>query len=361
MRPGGFITIYPDPWAGCPDVQVEEDGMMSGHAVGAPNEETMLSPVSSALYSPFVTTSAEAQAALKCGSIRRIADDAPLPPQEDLANLYSRISTYFTHGEAKAANPFGVGRLERRHVQVVGVDVIGKESHTLAQAAVEDTTGLLGSAELLQSQSYGNAIAAPIPLQRQLSALLDEPMPDLLAASCLSRSTLNSVLHGAHEPDMGTLEALRTAMPLLDPDSRWPGIPGWRDLLTPAMLAEVLGLSIEDARLRFRGRVTWTEAERARLIVHLVERDGYSAPSGLLDIRLLVGVPFFLVGPVEANMTSRTYTLQLLNARETTLMVGDLLGYHVEVPARWAGARRQTELSVYPRTSAPYIRRCAVS
>jgi hypothetical protein len=323
MRPGGFITIYPDPWAGCPEIQIEDDGMTSENVASAPapNDETMLSPVSSALYSPFVTTSAEARAALKTGSIRRVADDTRLPPEEDLANLYSRISTYFTHGEAKAANPFGVGQLERRHVDVVGVEVIGKESHTLAQAAVEDTAGLLGSSELLRSQSYGNAMVARAAPQRSLSALCSESLPDLLAASCLSRVTLQGLLHGAHSPDEVTLEALRTAMQLLDADSRYPGIAGWRDLLTPANLAELLSISTEDARPRFRGRMTWTEEERARLIVHLIERAGNAALSGLLDISLLVGIPFCIVGPSEASMTSKIYTIQVLGANETTLTV----------------------------------------
>ena len=52
----------------------------------------------------------------------------------------------------------------------------------------------------------------------------------------------------------------------------------WQQQLTQAHLAQVLGLSIEDARPRFRGRVTWTEAERAHLLVHLIERDGDAPP-----------------------------------------------------------------------------------
>ena len=91
-------------------------------------------------------------------------------------------------------------------------------------------------------------------------------------------------------------------------------------------------MSIEEARLRFRGRVTWTEEERARLLVHMIERDRDAAPSGVLDIRLLVGVPFILVGPAEANMTSRTYALQLLDAKETKLTVRDLHRIIVDHP-----------------------------
>jgi hypothetical protein len=309
--------------------------MTRRNAVGAasPSDESMLSPASSALYSPFVTTSAEARAALQCGSMRRVADDTSVPPEEELANLYSRISTYFTHGEAKAANPYGIGTLERRHVHVVAVEVIGKESHTLAQAAVEDTAGLLGSAELLRSQSYGDAIvSAPVSPRRQLAALLDEQMADLLAASCLSRSTINSVLHGTHEPDTRTWEALRTAMQLLDPESRHPGIAGWRDLLTQAHLAEVLGISVENAHQRFLGRVTWTERERARLLVHMIEREGEAAPSGVLDISLLVEIPFSLVGAAEANMVSSTYMIQLLDRKETRVAVRDQLGIMSHCP-----------------------------
>jgi hypothetical protein len=105
----------------------------------------------------------------------------------------------------------------------------------------------------------------------------------------LSRSTLQGLLRGAHSPDEVTLEALRTAMQLLDAERRSPGIAGWRDLLTPAHLAEVLDISVENARLRFRGRVTWSEEERARLLVHMIEREGDAAATDVLDIRLLVG------------------------------------------------------------------------
>jgi hypothetical protein len=294
MRPGGFITIYPDPSSGYPHVEVGESvlstsdevstaALPSGRQTVTTRPESMLNPSSSALYSPYVATGAEAQEALRQGNIRRISNDVAVMPQEGLATVYSRVKGYFTHGEAKAANPVGIGPLERRHVQVVGVDVIGKESHTLAQAAVEDTSGLLGSAELLASQSYGSAIVAPsaatLAHSRSLSALLSEPLPDLLAASCLSRYTLQGLLHGAHTPDDQTVAALRRAMQLLDPDGRYPAIAGRRDLLTPASLAEVLGISLEDAQLRFRGRVTWTEGERERLIGHLRECAGDFAAS----------------------------------------------------------------------------------
>ncbi|MGO8947090.1 MAG: hypothetical protein ACLQUY_05400 [Ktedonobacterales bacterium] len=69
----------------------------------------------------------------------------------------------------------------------------------------------------------------------------------------------------------------------------------------------------------------WTEAERARLLVHLIEREGDAATPGVLDIRLLVGVPFFIIGQSELSMTSRSYMLQLWNAKETTLRVRDQL------------------------------------
>jgi hypothetical protein len=114
-------------------------------------------------------------------------------------------------------------------------------------------------------------------------------------------------------------------MQLLDPESRYPGIAGWRDLLTQAHLAEVLGISVGNAHQRFLGRVTWTEAERAQLFVHMCERDADAAPSGEFDIRLLVGVRFFLAGQAETSMTSLTYTLQLLDAKDTRLTARDQL------------------------------------
>ena len=343
LRPGGFITVYPDPSTGYPHVHVgdsvlstdAESGEIALPTVAGSVEsttETLLTSSSSALYSPYVATGGEAHDALRLGRIRRVGDDNVVAPDETLATVYSRVKGYFTHGEAKAANQFGVGTLDRRNVNVVGVDVIGKESHTLAQAAVEDTAGLLGSAELLRCQSYGTAVVPDATPHRQLSALLDEPMPDLLAASCLSRSTLRSVLHDAHEPDSGTVEALHIAVTLLDPESHHPGIAGWRDLLTPAVLAETLGISIEDARLRFRGRATWTEQERARLIVLLIERDRYTAASSKLDIHLLVGQPFTVVQQSDGQMSGRTITIQLLHGRKTTMEIRDYLRLVADYP-----------------------------
>ena len=121
-------------------------------------------------------------------------------------------------------------------------------------------------------------------------------------------------------------------MQLLDPENRHPSIAGWRDLLTPADLAKLLGITVEQARIRFRGRDTWSEEERARLLIHMVEREGEVSISCALDIRLLVGVPFFLIGPDEANMVSSTYMIQLLDAKETWVAVSDYLGIMSQCP-----------------------------
>jgi hypothetical protein len=97
----------------------------------------------------------------------------------------------------------------------------------------------------------------------RLASLFDEAIADLLAASCLSRRTLERVLHDAHEPLPETWEALETALRLLDP-SNPEGIAGWREALSVEALAEVLGISPRTAQDRLRGRATWTAQDRLR-------------------------------------------------------------------------------------------------
>src|SRR5262245_23820273 len=108
----------------------------------------------------------------------------------------------------------------------------------------------------------------------RLASLFDEELPDLLAASCLSRRTLEHVRrtdHRDYEPLPETLEALERAMRLLDPVHP-ESIAGWRELLSSEELALMMGTTPADAQDRLRGRRTWTEAERARLITSMAAR-----------------------------------------------------------------------------------------
>jgi hypothetical protein len=307
MRPGGFITVYPSPEdardplsqmvVGDEVVRPDDEGGALGQSSGEEESEeaiaekleqllgeTLLTRDSTALYSPYLTTSAEAAQAQARGEICRIGDNTPVPAGTALKTMYEVVLHYFTHGEAKAANPYGVGELARRHFDVVGVDVIDKESNRLAQAAAEDTANVVGGREQFGSRNYGAtgpkdtpippsklAQAASVQRRQQLSSLFDEEMPDLLAASCLSRRTLDRATKSDYEPEPETWAALEQAMELLAP-SRPESIAGWRDIVTAEKLAELLHVPLDDAKKRFQGRTMWSVSEHEQLLQYLAER-----------------------------------------------------------------------------------------
>jgi hypothetical protein len=96
-------------------------------------------------------------------------------------------------------------------------------------------------------------------------------MPDLLAASCLSRRTLERMTRTAYEPAHESLAAMEAAMQFLDPNHP-QSIAGWREVLTPKGLADLLDMSEGQAQTYLRGRRTWAEAERATLVRFMMER-----------------------------------------------------------------------------------------
>ncbi len=320
LRPGGFLTVYPSPddardplsrmvWgdaivrhngsgghgavdyedsqAESAEVGEEEDEEAAAEHLEHVLSETLLTRDATALFSPYVTSAAAVAKALARGDIRRIGDETPVPPDTILKSMYAVVTHYFTHGEAKAANPYGVGVLTRRHIEVCGVDVIGKESNRLAQSAAEDTANVVGGQQQFGSRDYGAASSAWAPTapsrmrsapedpvrtrRRRLSSLFDEDLPDLLAASRLSRKTIERVAHTAHEPLPETVAALERAMHLLAPD-HLESISGWREVVSGEALADLLGITPEQAQERLRGRAMWTTDERARLVQHMGAR-----------------------------------------------------------------------------------------
>ena len=148
-----------------------------------------LSPTSTALYSPYVSTGAEALRALAQGQIRRVSDDTPVSPDIHLKTMYEVVVKYFSHGEAKAANPYGAGELVRPYVEAVGVDVTNKESNRLAQAAAEDTANVLGGREQFGSRDDRQA-GHPSLITRRQENLVDshrslmKSCRNLLAVTC---------------------------------------------------------------------------------------------------------------------------------------------------------------------------------
>jgi hypothetical protein len=259
MRPGGFITVYPSP----DDPEDPLSRLVLGDEVIWPDAGTE-------------SGGAEAMRALAQGEVRRVSDDTPVSSGTMLKTMYEVVVKYFSHGEAKADYPYGAGELARRHIEAVGVDVTSKESNRLAQSAAEDTANVVGALEQFGSRDYGpTEAAAPARPETgrlgKLSSLFDEEMPDLLAASCLSRRTIENVQQATHEPAAETWAALELAMQLLD--QTYPEyIAGWRDLITAEGLAELLDSTLRDAQARFQGRKTWRATERDKLVQYLAER-----------------------------------------------------------------------------------------
>jgi hypothetical protein len=268
LRPGSFITILPPPafWS----VLIEEqEGMLGGEgeegedAAGeAAGAGVLVDPDvplgESALYTGYCQRVEDVLQAAREGRIRRVHDNAPLRPGAPLTSMAEVLRDYFQHPEAKTATPQGVGALPRRHVEASEVRVIDKESNRLAQMIAEETNGTMGARAMLGGHDYGVT-----GTKERLASLLGEHMADLLAATCLPRSTLYRVLHTADEPQPATLRALDEGMRLLDPDHA-EGIAGWRDILTLEALAAVLHPAPEDAQ---HGERCATPDEREREIV----------------------------------------------------------------------------------------------
>jgi hypothetical protein len=302
LRPGGFITVYPRPTdragkrggmdgvtrviLGPTRLSVDDQADVTALVELLDDDpdsrettarETLLAPTSEALYSPYVTSAAEAGRVLDGGEIRRIADDTVVPPDTTLKTMYDVVLHYFHHREEKAANPDGVGELARRHIEDMGDDVIGKESNTLAEAAAQDTDEVVGGVEQLGGRGYGPADTstrrtsrrrAPHNRRRTCSSLFDEALPDLLAASCLARKTVERALYTDQAVLPETLAALEQGMHLLSPTHPQTMV-GWRDTLTPEKLAAVLGCTVREARDFLRGQRSWTADQQACLIAAL--------------------------------------------------------------------------------------------
>ncbi len=292
IRPGGFITVYP----------AYEDNIERNRHVG-PIEVTaemldkrrgtrteieepcetiapagMLTSNSKAMYSPFAGSVEEALSHLSRGDVRRIADYSVVTDRDSIKSMYHVIRGYFTHPEQKAANGRETGEMRPREIDVSGVDVVGHDSHKLAQAAAIDTNGTLGAR--FDELSYGettaaersrriapNEVAPPI----QLSSLIDEDKADILAASCLSLPTINAVLKSEYDESPQTRAALTFAMQLLQPDKP-QSLAGWRDELDATALSDVLGIGEQEAKARIKGRATWTAEQREILIRFMADR-----------------------------------------------------------------------------------------
>jgi hypothetical protein len=124
-------------------------------------------------------------------------------------------------------------------------------------------------------ENIPNPAASPSELESALATvsygfLLESGSLLVLHIGCLSRRTIDNVRHSAHEPSPETRAALELAIQLLDP-SHQESIAGWRDSITAEGLAELLVITCQHAQDRLRGRKTWQESERGKLVRYLKE------------------------------------------------------------------------------------------
>jgi hypothetical protein len=265
MRPGNFLTVLP---AVHPSVVVGS-GLLDeeGEEVEDDAMAWQLLQDGSALYTGYCETVDDVHIAHRAGQLRRVGDGKRVAPEVPLTAMAAMLQGYFTHAEAKAANPLGVGLLERRHVMADRVIAIGKESNRLALMAAEETYGTLGGQEMSGSVVYGTTGE-----REALASLFAEDIRDLMAATCLPRSTLYALRNGTTTPSPQTLVALQEGMRLLEPDDP-QGIVGWREALpTPEAVAETLRCGLDRAYRLPRGREQWIPGERAKLIAFMVAR-----------------------------------------------------------------------------------------
>jgi len=96
-----------------------------------------------------------------------------------------------------------------------------------------------------------------------------------MVATCLPRSTIRDFTRGSVEPKP---ETLSRGLKFLDPENS-DTTAGWRELLAPETLANVLGVDVRTASDLFHGKRRWHEEERARLAVYKTgpESPGFQA------------------------------------------------------------------------------------
>jgi hypothetical protein len=269
VRPGNFITILPplDFWDA---LLGEREGTLTGDRdeewdTGEDGIPTDLhaSLGGSALYTGYCKTVEDVERVARERRIRRVKDNQRVASNVRLTSMADVVRTYFQHPERKSGCPTGVGVMTRRRVVVTGVRVVGKESNRLAQMMAEETNGTVGDRAALGGHDYGETGA-----KERLSSLLSYPEVDLMAATCLPRSTIRDFTRGSVVPKSGTLEALSRGLRFLDSENS-DSIAGWREALTAERLATVLAVDVCTASDLYRGKRRWREEDRARLVAHL--------------------------------------------------------------------------------------------
>lgn len=96
------------------------------------------------------------------------------------------VAYYFSHGEAKAANPKNIGRLERQHLEIIEHIFVGKETNRIKDDISEESEGII---EYEEAAEYGRCGLAEL--------LKLYPMKKLIELTEIPRQTLYDIRNGA--------------------------------------------------------------------------------------------------------------------------------------------------------------------
>jgi hypothetical protein len=101
------------------------------------------------------------------------------------------MADYFSHPDWKAANPQGIGQLERMHVRVLGLKFIGKETNEILEEIEEESGEVITypDAQVFGETGIGRALADP-------------SVYGLLETEGIPRETMRRLRHGANPSAM---------------------------------------------------------------------------------------------------------------------------------------------------------------
>lgn len=107
------------------------------------------------------------------------------------------VADYFYHGEAKAANPKNIGKLERQHLQIIEHIFIGKETNRIKDEISEESEGIV---EYEEAAEYGRSGLAdllkqrPIKVWSQLTGIPKRTLYDVMRGAKPNYDTKGKIL-----------------------------------------------------------------------------------------------------------------------------------------------------------------------
>ncbi len=136
------------------------------------------------------------------GQIRRMDNNELVSIEHK--TLAECVMHYFSHPEAKAENPKGIGRLEHRHLQIIEQVFIGKETHRIKDDISEASEGILDYEDAAEYQRTGLA-----------ELLKQRPMKEWVRVTGIPRRTLYDIINGA-KPNPKTRRKILEAFSMMN-------------------------------------------------------------------------------------------------------------------------------------------------